>query len=171
MAEELNNDLTKTTKKIGEESLKYMKKQYMENNMSSHIGNLNLHAIDKRYKNGFVLSSGNDEIAVYNEFGIGIIGAENKNPLASDVGYEYNVESPFKGEIPLGAIKQWGEEYCKMVTTEDTWWYFKEGKWWHSRGYKGKQMYYGLVEILNETAIRDLKASVSQTIGNYNSRR
>lgn len=167
MEKALNSGAKATTKKLGEKSLEYMKNQYSSNNLEGHIDNITLRAYNKSYENGFVISSGNDEVAVYNEFGIGMVGAKEANPLASDAGYEYNVESPHKGKAPKGAIKQWGKEYCDRVTTADTWWYFKEGKWWHSRGYTGKQMYSSLVEELNKSAIDDYNASVSQTIGGY----
>ena len=172
LVEELNSDVSKTTKDLGKKSLEYMKKQYSldKNNLKDHIGNINLKAVNKRYKNGFIISSGDDEIAVYNEFGTGIVG-EGTNPLASDAGYSYNVQSPYKGVVPEAAHAQYTNEYLETVNTPNTWWYFKNGRWWHTEGMKGKNMYSSLADKLNETAIRDLKASVSKSIGNYNSRR
>ena len=167
MVEALNKGVNETTKELGQKSLEYMKKQYASNNLQGHIANINLNAYKKRYKNGFIISSGNDEVAVYNEFGTGLIGAASPNPLADEAGYNYNLESPHKGVIPEGAIKQHGREYCEKVTTEDTWWYYKNGKWWHSTGYKGKNMYASLVDELRDNAIKDYKTSISQIIGNY----
>lgn len=166
LAEALNKGVSKTTEELGQRSLDYMKKQYSQNNMQGHIGNINLKAKNKRYKYGFVISSGNDEIAVYNEFGTGIVGA-GTNPLADETGYEYNVSSPHKGKIPKGAIKQYGREYCELVTDPNGWWYFKNGKWWYTEGMKGKNMYASLVDELRDNAIKDYKASIKQVIGNY----
>ena len=185
LAETLNKDLSVSTKELGKKSLEYMQKQYMENKMSSHKGNIKLKAYKKRYKNGFIISSGNDEVAIYNEFGTGIVG-EGTNPLASNANYEYNVESPYKGVVPEGAIMEYIEREkvdrsdaiaaLENVTTPNTWWYWsKFGQplrhWRHTEGMKGKNMYSSLVDELNENAIRDLKSSISKTIGNYNSGR
>ena len=166
MVEALNKGINKTTKELGQKSLEYMQKQYANNKMGGHTGNINLKAYNKRYKNGFVISSGNDEVAVYNEFGTGIVGA-GTNPLADEAGYEYNVSSPHKGEIPAGAIKQYGREACELVTDPNGWWYYKNGKWWYTEGMKGKNMYASLVDELRDNAIKDYKTSVSQTIGSY----
>lgn len=38
----------------------------------------------------------NAEKAVFVEFGVGIVGQENKHPNATESGYEYNMESPSK---------------------------------------------------------------------------
>lgn len=143
-----------------------MKKQYSSNNMEGHIGKLELNPYNGKYENGFVLSSGNDEIAVYNEFGTGIVGSQDPNPLAGD--YEYNVPSPHKGVIPEMAKYSYTQEYLEAVNTPDTWWYFKNGKWWHTEGMKGKQMYSSLVDELRENAGKEFNVSISQTIGNYN---
>lgn len=167
LVKEIDKGVEKSTKELGKKSLEYMRKQYSDKNMSSHIGYINLKAYEKDYKKGFIISSGNDEVAVYNEFGIGMVGANEPNPLASDLGYEYNKQSPHKGVAPEGAIAQYGKEYCDRVTTPDTWWYFKEGKWWWNRGYKGKQMYSSLVDELNKNASKEFKVSISQVIGNY----
>lgn len=168
MVTSLNKGIETSTKELGKKSLDYMKKQYMENNLSSHTGNITLTAYKKRYKNGFIISSGDDEIAVYNEFGTGIAGV-GTNPLATDTGYEYNVASPYKGYIPEGAIAQYGLANCEKWTTPNTWWYLKDGKWHHTEGMKdgGKKMYYGLVEEIRDVYVNDLKVAVSQTIGNY----
>ena len=166
MVETLNKGIDKTTKELGQKSLEYMQKQYANNKMGGHTGNINLKAYNKRYKNGFIISSGNDEVAVYNEFGTGIVGA-GTNPLADEAGYEYNVSSPHKGEIPAGAIAEYGREFAESVTTPDTWWYYKNGKWWYTKGMKGKNMYSSLVDELRDNAVKDFKASVSQTIGSY----
>jgi hypothetical protein len=163
----LNKGIETSTKELGKKSLDYMKKQYMENNLSSHTGNITLTPYKNRYKNGFIISSGDDEVAVYNEFGTGIVGSGNSNPLATDTGYEYNVNSPHKGVIPEGAYYQYPIQYLEAVNTPDTWWYFKNGKWWHTEGMKGKNMYYGLVEEIRDVYVNDLKVAVSQTIGNY----
>lgn len=166
LVEAINKGVDKTTKELGQKSLDYIKKQYAENNMGSHVGNINLKAKNKRYKYGFVISSGNDEVAVYNEFGTGVVGA-GTNPLADEAGYEYNVNTPHKGTIPEGAIKQYGIEYCEANTTNNTWWYWKNGSWRHTEGMVGKNMYVSLVDELRDNAVKDFKASVSQTIGSY----
>lgn len=168
MVTSLNKGIETSTKELGKKSLDYMKKQYMENNLSSHTGNITLTPYKNRYKNGFIISSGDDEVAVYNEFGTGIVGV-GTNPLATDTGYEYNVTSPYKGYIPEGAIAQYGLENCKKWTTPNTWWYLKNGKWHHTEGMKdgGKKMYYGLVEEIKDVYVNDLKVAVSKTIGNY----
>ena len=166
MVEALNKGINKTTKELGQKSLEYMQKQYANNKMGGHTGNINLKAYNKRYKNGFIISSGNDEVAVYNEFGTGIVGA-GTNPLADEAGYEYNVPSVHKGVIPVAAMLMYGEDYCESVNTPNTWWYFKNGKWWYTEGMKGKNMYASLVDELRDNAIKDFKASVSQTIGSY----
>lgn len=134
--------------------------------MENHISNINLKAYKNRYKNGFIISSGNDEVAVYNEYGTGVVG-EGTNELASESGYEYNVQSPHKGIVPKDAIKQYGKEYCERVTDQNTWWYFKNGKWWHTKGMKGKNMYSGLVDNLRKNAVKGFKTSISETIGSY----
>lgn len=145
----------------------YMRKQYMENNMSSHTDNIKLKAYKHKYKKGFIISSGNDEVAVYNEFGTGIVGSESPNPLAGESGYKYNVPSPKKGVIPDGAKYSYTQQYLDAVNTPDTWWYYKNGKWWHTEGMKGKQMYSSLVDELRENASKNFKTNISQAIGNY----
>lgn len=169
MAKDIDSGVEKSTKELGEESLKYMKKQYTEsdNNLGGHIGNINLKSYRYRYKKGFVLSSGDDEVAVYNEFGTGIVG-KGTNSLAKKAGYNYNVPSPHKGEIPAGAIKEYGRKFCEEVTTKDTWWYHKNNKWWYTKGMRGKNMYSSLVEELNKNVKNRFNATISQIIGNYN---
>lgn len=181
LAEILSKDVTLTTKELGKKSLDYMKKEYALNKLNSHKGNIKLSAYKKRYKNGFIISSGNDEIAVYNEFGTGIVG-EGTNPLASNANYEYNVESPYKGVVPEGAIMEYIEREkvdrsyataaLEKVTTSNTWWYWsKFGQplkhWRHTEGMKGKNMYSSLVDELKKNAARELNVKISQTIGNY----
>ena len=166
LAEALNKNIEVSTKELGKKSLEYMQKQYSENNLNDHIGNINLKPYKKKYEKGFVISSGNDEVAVYNEFGTGIVG-DGTNPLADNAGYEYNLNSPHKGVIPEMAYYQYPIQYLEAVNTPNTWWYFKNGKWWHTEGMKGKNMYSSLVDELNKNAVRDLKAAISQTIGNY----
>jgi hypothetical protein len=167
LAETLNKDVDKSTKELGKKSLEYMQKQYSQKGMENHIANINLKPYKNNYKKGFIISSGNDEVAVYNEFGTGIVGSENPNTLANKAGYKYNLNSPHKGVIPEGAKHSYTQEYLEAVTTPDTWWYFKNGKWWHTKGMKAKNMYSSLVDELNENAVRDLKASISQSIGSY----
>ena len=70
LVKEIDNGVEKSTKELGKKSLEYMRKQYSDKNMSSHSGNINLKAYEKDYKKGFIISSGNDEVAVYNEFGM-----------------------------------------------------------------------------------------------------
>lgn len=158
----INEQAEKSTRKIGEKSLDYMMKEYSKNNLSGHIGNLNLQPIKEKYKYGFILSSGNDDIAVYNEFGTGIVG-EGTNPLADDAKYQYNIGLT-KGTIPDGAKKEYGEAYCESVTTPDTWWYHKNGKWWHTEGMKGKNMYSSLVEELRKHETIEFKTDIEQYI-------
>ena len=143
-----------------------MKQQYNDNNLKSHKGNISLHAYNKRYKKGFIISSGDDEVAIYNEFGTGL-AKDTTNPLADEAGYKYNEPNPSKGVIPEGAIKMWGKEYCESVNTPDTWWYYKNGKWWWSRGAAAKKMYSSLVDELRANAKTHFQTSISQTIGNY----
>ena len=163
---EINNGVEETTKELGKESLRYMKKQYIENGLSKHTGNLTLHAYNTRYKKGFVISPGDDIVAIFNEFGTGIRG-ENSGDLADIYGYKYNVSSRKKGTIPKGAKKMWGEEYCESVTTPDTWWYFKNGKWWWSRGAEGKNMFAELAYELNDLAPRKYSALISGLTAKY----
>lgn len=165
LIEALDKSVDKSTKEIGKKSLEYMRKQYLDKNMSSHIGYINLKAYEKDYKKGFIISSGDDIVAVFNEFGTGI--TKTTNSLAKEAGYQYNVSNPKKGVIPDGAIQMYGREYCEKVNTPDTWWYFKEGKWWWSRGAKAKNMYSSLVDELNKNAVSEFKANISQTIGSY----
>lgn len=169
MEETLSKEVEKSTKKIAKESLEYMKRQYSSKKLEGHIGKLKLREFKENNTTGFVLSSGNDEVAIYNEFGTGIVGA-GTNKMAGDLGYQYNV-GPYIGYIPEGAIAQYGLENCEKWTTPNTWWYLKDGKWHHTEGMKGKNMYSSLVDKLNETAVKDIKLAVKQTIGNYNSRR
>ena len=167
LIDKLNNNVAKSTRELGEKSLDYMKKQYMQNNMSSHTGNINLKAYENSYKKGFILSSGDDEVAIYNEFGTGIVGSENPSKLATETGYEYNVPSPYKGVIPEAAYYQHTREYLEAVNTPNTWWYFKNGKWWHTEGTKPKNMYSNLVDELRENAKAYYQTTINQTIGNY----
>lgn len=169
LIDKLNEGLEQTTKELGRKSLDYMKREYMENNMGSHTSNLNLHAYKRRYKNGFIISSGDDIVAVFNEFGTGIVG-EGTGILADTTGYQYNVSSPYKGVIPEGAIAELGREYCESVNTPNTWWYWQpraKQHWKHTEGMKGKNMFYGLVDELQELAPREFKIKVGQIIGNY----
>lgn len=145
-----------------------MKEQYSKagNNMEAHIANIELKPSDNDYKKGFIISSGNDDIAVYNEFGTGIVGKENPNPLAGKSNYEYNVPSPHKGEPPEMVKYSYTQEYLDAVNTPNTWWYFKNGKWWHTEGMKGKQMYSSLVDELRENAPKEFAVYINQTLGN-----
>ena len=175
LEKELDKTINASTEKLGKKSLDYMVKQYQTNKkdgkkgMAGHIGNLNLKPYKKSYISGFVVSSGNDEIAVYNEFGTGIVGYQNPNPLAQDAGYKYNLESPYKGVPPKGAIEEYGREFVESVTTPNTWWYHKNNKWWYTEGMEGKQMFSSLVDELRKNAVKDFKVSIGQTIGNYRS--
>ena len=168
LIEEINNGVEHTTKELGEESLRFMKKQYATYNLRRHTGNLTLHAYNTRYKKGFVISPGNDMIAVFNEFGIGIRGA-GTGDLADIYGYEYNVPSPDKGTIPDGAINMWGEEYCQSVTDDDTWWYFDRDskKWIWSRGYEGKNLFSSLADELNDLAPLEYKTLIDGLVADY----
>lgn len=172
LVKSLSEDAEKTTKELGKKSLKYMQKLYGQekNNLSSHISNIKLRPYNDTYKDGFVISSGNDDVAVFNEFGTGIVGEEKPNPLAADARYKYNMNSPHKGVIPEGAIKEYGLAYCEKNTDQDTWWYHKNGKWWHTKGMKPKNMYASLVDKLKETGAKDFKVAVNKTIENYNGR-
>jgi hypothetical protein len=154
-----------------------MRKQYLEklesnksyeNNLNKHLNNLNLKGYKRRYKSGFVISSGNDEVVVYNEFGTGIAGVET-NELADEAGYQYNIPTPKKGKIPKGAIKEYGLPYCKDNTTKNTWWYWKKGHWHHTTGMAGKNMFSSLVDELRKNAAKKYKTDIKQAIDNYNS--
>lgn len=186
LIDKLNNNVAKSTKELGKKSLEYMKKQYYEklesnrdgyeNRLGEHIANLNLKPYKNSYEKGFVLSSGNDETVVYNEFGTGIVG-EGTSRLANDAGYEYNVSSIYKGKVPDGAIAEYMETYqvsknkaraaLQEITTENTWWYWKKGKWHHTEGMSGKNMYADLVDELRENAKAYYQTTINQTIGNY----
>lgn len=167
----LDKEIIASIKKMGKESLEYMQKQYQKskNNMSNHIGNINLKPYNGNYRNGFVISSGNDIVAVFNEYGTGIVGA-GTSKLANETGYDYNLPSPYKGVIPEGAKYQYTKQYLETVNTPNTWWYFKNGRWWHTEGMKGKNMYSKLRDKLKKEAIKDFETKVSQVIGNYNGR-
>ena len=167
LEEAIDENIEATIQKLGEKSLEYIREQYSNKNLSKHISNTELNPYQESYKNGFIVSSGDDEIAVYNEYGTGIVGEGNPNPLASDSGYQYNIGLT-RGKIPDGAKKEYGEKFCEEVTTPDTWWYHKNNKWWYTKGMEGKGMYSSLVEKLNSTAVKEMKAAISQTIGDYN---
>lgn len=167
LIDDLNSEVGETTKELGEKSMEYMQKQYSENNMSGHIGNINLHIYNNEYKKGFKISSGDDEVAVYNEFGTGIRGSYNPTSLAVLNKYEYNVPSPYKGEIPEGAIAQWGLDFCETVTTPNTWWYWKNGTWRWTDGMQGKNMYGSLVDELRELVPKGYDLKVSHIINKY----
>ena len=173
LAEVLSKTVEATTKDLGKKSLDYMAKQYSKNNMSGHIGNINLKAYNKKYKYGFVISSGNDEVAVYNEFGTGVVG-EGTNPLADETGYQYNLSTPYKGMYTDEMIKQYvathpdkTEEQVRAEQTPDTWWYWKNGTWRYTEGMKGKNMYASLVDELRDNVSSEYKTKISQTIGSY----
>ena len=169
LAKTIGNNVDNTTKELGKKSLEYIQKQYSDKGLSSHIGNVELKPFYKdKYKSGFIISSGDDEIAVYNEFGTGIVGRENSNPLAGKAGYEYNVNSPHKGVIPEMAQYSYTQEYLEAVNTPNTWWYFKNGKWWHTEGMKAKNMYSSLVEELKQNVSKEYKVAINQAINNYN---
>lgn len=163
-----------------------MKKQYYEklesnrdeheNKLGEHIANLNLKPYKNSYEKGFILSSGNDETVVYNEFGTGIVG-KGTSRLADDAGYKYNVASIYKGKVPDGAVldymkkhqvsKRKAKAILQEITTENTWWYWKKGKWHHTEGMSGKNMYADLVDELRENAKAYYQTTINQTIGNY----
>lgn len=186
LAKTLDKGVETSTKELGKKSLEYMKKQYYEklesdkenyeNNLSTHIANLNLKSYKNRYKKGFVLSSGNDETIIYNEFGTGIVG-KGTSRLADDAKYQYNVPSIYKGFVPEGAIldymekhqvsKRKAKEKLQEVTTENTWWYWKKGEWHHTKGMSGKNMYADLVDELRKNAKAHYKTSIKQAIKDY----
>lgn len=145
LAQNLENNITNTTKELGETSLKYMKQEYDQNNISSHKSNLNLSPYNKSYENGFVLSSGDDEIAVYKEFGIGMIGGNNPSKLSGEVGYQYDVNNH----------------------GEKGWYYRKDGKTYWTRGYMGSNMFGNLVDELKSSALKKYQLSVSQAINDF----
>lgn len=171
LAKTLDKEIVKSTKELGEKSLEYMQKQYSENNLGNHISNINVKPYKKDYLSGFIISSGNDEVAVYKEFGTGIVGSENPNPLAGEASYEYNMSSPHKGVIPEAAYHSYTREYLEAVNTPNTWWYYKNGKWWHTEGMKASNMYSSLVDELRKNTGIMLDTKISQVIGKYNSGR
>lgn len=145
----------------------------MENNMSSHTGYIKLQAYKHRYKNGFIISSGNDETAIYKEFGTGVVGKDT-NPLADSAGYDYNVPSIYKGYYTDEMVNQYlathkdkTREQVISEQTPNTWWYWKNGCWRYTEGMHGENMYSSLVEQLKENAAKDIRVSISQTIGSY----
>lgn len=177
LIEEINNGVEHTTKELGQESLRYMKKQFAENELGSHTGILQLHADNGRYKNGFVISlaDGNQientkinekTLVVYNEFGIGMVG-EGSGELADLYNYQYNISSRKKGYIPPAAKRSYGEDFCEAVTDDDTWWYFKDGRWWWSRGYEGKNMFASLADELNNLAPQQYKGLIDGLVAKY----
>lgn len=168
MAEKIDSEVDKSTKDLAQKSLEYMQAQYNSNNLGGHVGNLNVSPYKHKYKSGFVLSSGDDEIAIYKEFGTGIVGYNKKSKLATDTGYQYNI-GVYKGTIPDGAIKEYGRAYCEEHTDENTWWYRKNNKWWHTKGMEGDRMYDSLVEELRLNTKKRYKTAVSQAINNYKS--
>ncbi len=97
--------------------------------------------------------------------------------LSNDAGYEYNVSSIYKGKVPDGAIAEYMDKYqvskskartvLEKVTTENTWWYWQKGKWHHTEGMSGKNMYADLVDELRENAKAYYQTTINQTIGNY----
>ena len=163
----LNEGIDETTQKLGKRSLDYIKEQYAANKLSGHIENLKLTPYKGKYKYGFILSSGQDPVAIYKEFGTGIVGAENSNPLASTKNYEYNVPSPSKGYIPPGAKKQYGEKNCEEWNTPNTWWYWKNGKWHHTEGMKASNMYSSLEEELRTHLKETYQTSIEQNLKKY----
>lgn len=189
LAKTLDKSVETSTKELGKKSLEYMKKQYYEklesnrdeyeNRLGEHIANLNLKPYKNKFKKGFILSSGNDETVVYNEFGTGIVG-EGTSRLADDAGYEYNVSSIYKGFVPNGAVLDYMEEHqipkkyeykaraaLEEITTENTWWYWKKGKWHHTEGMSGKNMYADLVDELRKSAKKHYDTSIKQAIKDY----
>ena len=167
LIDSLNEGLDETTQKLGKKSLDYIKEQYSANNLGGHISNLSLTPYNGKFKYGFILSSGQDPIAIYKEFGTGIVGAENSNPLASKAHYEYNVPSIYKGWAPPGAKKQFGEANCEEWTTPNTWWYFKNGSWHHTEGMKASNMYSSLEEELRTHLKETYKTSIEQSLKKY----
>lgn len=174
MAKTIDKEVSASTKDLGKKSLDYMKKQYSENNLSSHIDNIDLRPYNEKYNNGFVISSGNDEVAVYKEFGTGIVG-QGTGRLAGTSNYQYNVNSPFKGYYTDEMVKQYvathkdkTEEQVKAEQTPNTWWYWKNGTWRYTEGMEGKNMYADLVDELNNNAGKHFRTAVSHSIGNYN---
>lgn len=177
LIDEINNGVEYSTKELAQESLRYMKKQFYENGLGSHTGVLDLKSYNWRYKKGFVISLNEGRklenspinektLVVFNEFGTGMRG-EGSGELADIYGHQYNIDTIKKGRIPRGARKMWGSEYCESVTTPDTWWYFKNGKWWWSRGAEGKNMFADLVDNLNELAPQKYKILISDLTGKY----
>lgn len=169
MLKDLDSQTKKSTEELGKKSLEYMKKQYskQKNNMSDHISNIELNPYGESYEEGFIISSGEDEVAVYNEYGTGIVGFQSPSKLAGENGYQYNVPSPHKGVIPEMAKYSYTQQYLEAVNTPDTWWYFKNGKWWHTEGMKGKNMYASLVDELRKNAPKEYQTKVDYTIKKY----
>lgn len=188
LQKDLDKQIIKTIKQIGKTNYKELKIKYNMENLQKHTSNIELIAYKGDFKNGFILSSGDDEIAVYNEFGTGIVG-EGTNKMAASAGYKYNVPSLEKGAVPEGAIYQYlsknltgkstddymnayeaTKDYLESITTTDTWWFFKPGYGWcHTEGMKGKNIYSTQLEKIKKAAPQDFETSIGQCIGNYKS--
>ena len=180
LASALDKSVDKTTKELGQKSLEYMQKQYTENNLSGHIRNIKLRSIRHRYKHGFTVSAGDDYVAIFNEFGTGIVG-DGTSVLADSFHYKYNVPSPVKGKVPKGAIVWYAKTHgitqkearaeLKKITTSNTWWYWKNAKngypagWRHTEGMPAKNMYASLLAELLDNAKDTYSAGIGEALG------
>lgn len=180
LIEDINNGVAVTTKELAEASLDYMRKEYMENNMSRHTKNLSVTSYKSRYKNGFLISSGDDLVATFNELGTGIVG-EGTGVLADTFNYQYNLPSLKKGVVPDGAIAQYAKRYkvskakartaLQKVTTPSTWWYFKKGTWRHTEGMRGKNMFASLFYELQQSAAKQYSYGITNFLTKYRRRK
>lgn len=140
--------------------------------MSNHKKNVTLSPNGASYKTGFIISAENDDVIMYNEFGTGVVG-EGTGVLADIYGYEYNVGSKI-GEVPEGAVRYFvsnfgydeatARDILESETTPNTWWYKKHGKWHHTEGMKGKNMFADLQYYLLETGRDDYILDINKKL-------
>ena len=153
----------KTTQKLGNKSVEFLRAKFDENNMSNHKDNIKLMSSGDRYKMGFTITTGGDDIILFNEFGTGVVG-QGTSPLADLYGWQYNV-GPMIGKVPDGAVssyaKKWGvdeetaREELEAITTPNTWWYYKNKRWWHTEGMRAKNMFADLEYELMTAGYKD----------------
>lgn len=163
--------LTKSTQKLGNKSLQFLRKKFDENNLSNHKDNLVLMSSGDRYKAGFTITTSGDDVILFNEFGTGVVG-QGTSPLADLYGYQYNV-GPMIGKVPENAVKsyakQWdvdeetAREELEAITTPNTWWYFKNNKWRHTEGMRAKNMFADLEYELMKNGFREYALGLYKT--------
>lgn len=165
----MTNSVQKSTKKLANRSLEYLKNKFAENNMGTHIDNVSLMSWGDRYKAGFAIMTGGDDVITFNEFGTGVVG-EGTGRLANEYGYKYNVGEKI-GEVPEAAVSWYARRYrvdeetareiLEAETTPNTWWYFKDKKWHRTEGMRGKNMFADLADMIREEGFKDFAISLT----------